>query len=144
VSAPRRATAEDGGLTRRQAQSVTALLTSRTVEEAAESAGVGARTLERWLADDVFAAQYRSAARDASQQAVSALLAAQLGAVAVLRAALVGGTAASRIRAARCLLELGVKVAERDLDERLDTLEAEVNRWTATNGVTPAWRNWSA
>lgn len=121
-----------------------ALLTARTTQEAAATAGVGLRTLERWLTLDAFTRAYRDSARDASRQAVTALLAAQLEAVATLRQAMREGTPATRTRAARALLEVGVRLRESDLDERIDNLEGEVQRWRMTGGVAPVWRGWSA
>ncbi len=103
---------------------------------------MGTRTVERWLSDPGFAAAYRSTARDASRQAMSALLSAQLAAVAALRDALQAESPATQVRAARALLEVGVRVRESDLDERIDALESEVTRWRT--GVAPVWRGWSA
>lgn len=85
--------------------------------------------MRRWLASEPFAAAYRDAARESAREATSSLLAAQREAVDVLRACLRDGTPATRVRAARALLELGVRVAGEDLDERLRLLEEEVRRW---------------
>ena len=50
------------GLSWRQEEVIVALLSQSTVEIAAEAAGVGIRTLERWLADDGdFRAEFRRA-----------------------------------------------------------------------------------
>jgi len=117
-------------------------MTSRTVAEAAEAVGVSTRTLERWLSDPGFATAYRSTARDASRQAMSALLSAQLEAVAALRDALQAESPATQVRAARALLEIGVRTRESDLDERINAVEEEVTRWRT--GVAPVWRGWSA
>jgi len=130
------------GLSRIQRRALVALMASRTVAEAAEASGVSTRTLERWLADPGFAAAYRSTARDASRQALSALLSAQLEAVAALRDALQAESPATQVRAARALLEVGVRARESDLDERINAVEEEVTRWRT--GVAPVWRGWSA
>ena len=117
-----------------------ALLVSRTLADAAIAAEVGERTLRRWLDSEPFATAYREAARQAAREAVSALLAAQGEAVAVLRANLHTGTPATQVRAARALLELGVRVREDDTDERLRALELEVEAWqhdgTTTGSVS--------
>lgn len=119
-------------LSRIQARAVPALLSHRTIEDAAKAAGVGEKTLRRWLASEPFASAYRAAAREAAREATSALLAAQREAVQVLRSCLQEGSAATRVRAARALLELGVRVSADDLDERLSQLEEEVHRWETT------------
>lgn len=122
----------DERLSRLQTRAIAALLACRTVTEAAKVAGVGESTLRRWLAADPFASAYRAAARDAAREATTALLAAQREAVQVLRSCLREGSPATRVRAARALLELGVRVAADDMDERLSQLEEEVHRWEAT------------
>ncbi len=116
-------------LTRLQGRAVAALLTSRTITDAAAAAGVSERTLRRWLAAEPFALAYRAASRESAREATSALLSAQREAVDVLRQCLRDGTPATRVRAARALLELGVRVAGEDLDERVRELEEEVRGW---------------
>ena len=56
-------------LGRKKEAAVLALLSSRSVEEAARVAGVNARTLYRWQKDPEFAAAYREARRAAVSQA---------------------------------------------------------------------------
>jgi hypothetical protein len=136
--------AGDDTLSRIQLRGLSALMLSRTVEEAADSIGVGRRTVERWLADDVFAGAYRDLARAAFRTASSALLAGQMAAVETLRAALHEGSPATRVRAARALLELGIKVREADVDQRLDKIEEEVARWGVRSVVRPVSSGWSA
>jgi hypothetical protein len=137
--------AGDDALSRIQRRGLSALLLSRTVEEAADSIGVGRRTVERWLSDDVFADAYRALARAASATASSALLAAQLDAVETLRAALHEGSPATRVRAARALLDVGIKVREADVDQRLDKIEEEVALWGPVRSVVrPVSSGWSA
>jgi transposase len=118
-----------------QARALAALLACRTVAEAAKVAGVGESTLRRWLGTDPFSSAYRAAARDAARQATTALLAAQTEAVQVLRSCLREGSPATRVRAARALLELGVRVAADDMDERLSQLEEEVRQWETSPGL---------
>ncbi len=119
----------DDRLTRIQGMALAALLVSRTIAEAATTAGVAEKTIRRWLAAEPFASAYRAAARESAREATSALLTAQREAVDVLRACLHDGSPATRVRAARALLELGVKVAAGDLDQRLAELEEEVRTW---------------
>jgi len=121
--------ADPDRLTRVQHRAVAALLTSRTVEQAATTAGVGERTVRRWLADPAFTEAYRLEARTAARGAMSDLLAGQREAVATLRRALVEGSPAQQVRAARALLEVGVRVREDDSDERLSAVEEVIRSW---------------
>lgn len=120
----------DDRLTRRQTAAVAALLTCRTLREAAEASGVAEVTLRRWQAQEAFAAAYRQSAREVHREAVSALLSAQREAVDALRAGLADRNPNVRLRSARALLELGVRVSADDFSERLEALEAEVTRWS--------------
>lgn len=124
----------DDRLSRIQARAIPALLSSRTIAEAATAAGVGEKTLRRWLASEPFASVYRQAARESAREAVSTLLAAQREAVQTLRECLQAESPATRVRAARALLELGVRVGVDDMDDRIRQLEEEVNRWTERPG----------
>lgn len=124
-------------LTQVQTRAISALLTSRTFSDASTAAGVSERTLRRWLAAEPFASAYRAAARHCAREAISALLAAQREAVDLLRTALSEGTPANRVRAARALLELGIRVGSEDLDERITELEKEVQTWDAQSHPTP-------
>jgi hypothetical protein len=60
-------------LGRKQEDAIAALLTHRNVEEAARAAGIGARTLLRWLKLPEFQNAYRQARREAFGQAVARL-----------------------------------------------------------------------
>jgi len=69
IGSPRRCSwhqmASDGRprrkLKRKQEEAIAALLSQRNVEEAARSAGVGTRTLIRWMKIQGFDAEYRAA-----------------------------------------------------------------------------------
>lgn len=115
--------------TRAQTLALAALLSSRTIAEAATAAGVNERTLRRWLTSKAFASAYRAAARTVAYEASTAVLAAQAEAVGVIRAALADPNPTVRLRAAAQLLDLGVRFAEDDVAERLAQLEQEVARW---------------
>jgi HEAT repeat protein len=115
--------------TRAQTLALAALLSSRTIAEAATATGVNERTLRRWLATPAFASAYRAAARTVAYEATTAVLAAQAEAVEVIRAALADPNPTLRLRAATQLLDLGVRFTEDDLAERLAQLEQEVAQW---------------
>jgi hypothetical protein len=110
-------------LTPKQQLAVSVLLATGSTAKAAEAAGVGERQLRRWRATPEFLDALRTAGRRSADEATSHLLAAQLEAVTTLRQMLRTGTPAVRVRAARALLELGLKVADGEIDDRLDRLE---------------------
>jgi hypothetical protein len=56
---------------RKQEDAIAALLTQRNVEDAARTAGVGTRTLLRWLKTPEFDAAYRQARREAFGQTIA-------------------------------------------------------------------------
>jgi transposase-like protein len=58
---------------RKQEDAIAALLTQRNVEEAARTAGIGARTLLRWLKLPEFQDAYRQARREAFSQSIARL-----------------------------------------------------------------------
>ena len=71
-------------LGRKQEAAIAALLSQRTVEDAARVAGIGARTLFRWLELAEFREAYLQARRLAFGQASARLQQATGGAVSVL------------------------------------------------------------
>ena len=60
-------------LGRKQEAAILALLTSRTVEDAAGAVGISARTMYRWLKEPAFDAAYRKAKRTEFSQAIARL-----------------------------------------------------------------------
>src|SRR5260370_11480717 len=103
-------------------EAITALLSQRNVEEAARVAGMGTRTLMRWLQIPEFQAAYRKARRDAFSQLIGRLQQASSAAVSTLLKVMVDPTtpASSRIRAAHCVLDHAVKGIElEDIETRL-------------------------
>lgn len=67
--------AENGRLTPKKRRAIAALLQARTLEAAAELAGVGERTLYRWLQDDSFVQALRAAEGEMIGEAVRGLIA---------------------------------------------------------------------
>jgi len=68
--------AVNGGkkLSRNQERTVAALLSARTIPEAATAAGIGSRMLERWLSEDPdFVEEYRAARRRVVEGAIGGL-----------------------------------------------------------------------
>jgi hypothetical protein len=71
-------------LTGKQEDAIVALLGQRSMEEATRVAGVGARTLYRWVGEAEFDAAYRKAKRTAFRQSVARLQQASSAAVSTL------------------------------------------------------------
>lgn len=57
-------------------------------------------------------------------------------AVRTLRAALVGGTPSTRVRAARTIVELALRVGDQDLEARLTAVEERLKGAAARNDVS--------
>jgi len=122
------------GMNWKRDAALAALLTAPTIVEAARTAGVGERTLRRWLADPGFAAEYDAACRQAFNQAIFALQQASGEAVATLRRNLNCGNPAVEVRAASEILAQAAQWQElHDLGDRVAALEEDA----ATRG--PAW-----
>lgn len=113
-------------LSHRQEEAIVALLAQRSVEEAARAAGVGARTLYRWMKEPAFDAAYRAAKRAAFGQAIGRLHHLSSAAVSTLgKVMLEGGTPpATKVRAADSILNHTIKAIENeDIEARVAALE---------------------
>ncbi len=117
---------ENVALTANQTKAITALLETRTIIEAAQVAGVNARTLHRWLADPAFQQALTEAEDQLIDGTVRRLLGLQEAAMAAMSDALADYTPTPiRLRAAQLVLETLHKLREqRNLSRRLDALEA--------------------
>lgn len=117
---------KQGKFGRKQEEAIAALLTQRNVEEAARSAGIGTRTLLRWLKVPEFQAAYRQARRAAFGQAVARLQQGTSAAATTLLKTLVDpGTPASvKVRAAEAIFSHAAKAIEiEDIEARVSELE---------------------
>jgi hypothetical protein len=111
---------------RKKEEAIAALLTQRNIEEAARSAGIGTRTLMRWLQVPEFQKAYRQARRDAYSQAVARLQQGTSAAATILLKTMVDpGTPASvRVRAAEAIFSHAFKAIEiEDIEARVSELE---------------------
>ena len=118
---------------RKKEEAIAALLSQRNVEEAARVAGIGTRTLLRWMKLPEFEAAYREARRSAFGQSTARLQQASGAAVSTLLKIMVDPTApaSTRLRAADSVLDHGAKSIElEDIEARLSALEraTEVSR----------------
>lgn len=106
---------------------ILALLRERTISAAAESAGIGERTLRRWLLEDAeFKAEYEAARRSVFDQAMGRVHSLTGKAVDALEELLAATDSPNvRLGAARTVAELGIH--QRDAEtilRKLDEIEA--------------------
>jgi hypothetical protein len=113
-------------LTDKQRRAIVALLTERTVQDAAARVGIGERTLRRCLDDADFRAAVTEASRQRLAETVGRLRAVACDAVEALHAALSDDSTANRIRAATVLLYAAVRVEVDDLGQRVAAMESVV------------------
>ena len=111
---------------RKKEEAIVALLTHRTIDDAAKASGIATKTLLRWLQIPEFEAAYRKARRAGFSQCVARLQQASSAAVSTLLKVMVDPNtpAASRVRAAGCVLDHATKALEvEDLEVRVTQLE---------------------
>ena len=113
--------------TRHREKAMVALLSHSTVAEAASHAQINERTLRRWMKQEAFNADYRTARQKLVRHALGEIQAASSTAVATLQAVMpdADAPAHARVSAARTVLELGLKATMlEDFDQRMAALEA--------------------
>src|SRR4051794_30601611 len=104
----------------REDAAVAALLSERTIAEAAAKAGIGESTLLRWMAEPEFKARCRAARREVVEGAIGRLQQAATDAVDALARNLSCGIPAVEVGAARTVLDQAIKAVELvDLAERV-------------------------
>lgn len=112
--------------TRKMEEAVAAMLTQRTIEEAARSIGIGTQTLVRWQKEPEFQTAYRDARRAAFGQSIARLQQASSAAVSVLIKVMADPTSppSTRVRAADSVLDHAAKAIEiEDIEVRVADLE---------------------
>ncbi len=111
-------------LSRTQEKAIAALLSTRTIGEAAKVCGVNDATMWRWLQLPDFQAAYRAARRQVVERAITELQAATGEAVETLKRNLTCGKPEAENRAAQIIIEQAIKGVELvDLQERVERLE---------------------
>ena len=119
---------------RQRDEAIAALLSHRSVEEAARAVGIAPNTLRRWMKQPDFDAAYREAKRDVFSQSIARLQQASSAAASTLIKLAVDPStpAATRLRAANSILDRSGKAIEtEDTQARLTALERIVE---ATKG----------
>jgi hypothetical protein len=118
-------------LTSNQSRAIAFLVAGKTIEQAAQLAGVNPSTVHRWLKDDLFAAEYRTARRQAVDQSITMLQGMSQQAAHTLIDVLTdkNAPASTRLRAAQAVLDVCQRWTELDdVQQRLAALEAALAR----------------
>ena len=118
-------------LTPGQKRAIEALLSTKSVREAAEAAELGERTVFRYLGDPFFRQQLSAAEGDLIDQATRRLLALQGAALDTFEGVLASEEASDtvRLRAAQSVLDSLLKLRElRNIEARLVALESAIGQ----------------
>ena len=116
-----------GKFGRKKEEAIVALVSQRSIEDAARACNIPARTLYRWLKEPEFDAAYRAARRHAYGQLISRLQQGSTAAATTLLKVMVDPETppTTRVRAAEAVLSHASKAIEiEDIDARLRELEA--------------------
>jgi hypothetical protein len=111
---------------RKKEQAIVALLSHRTIEEAAHAIGIVPNTLLRWMKEPEFDAAYRVAKRAAFGQSIARLHYLSSAAVSTLGKVMLDPATppATKVRAADSILNHTSKVIEtEDIEGRIAVLE---------------------
>ena len=111
---------------RKKEEAIAALLNQRSIEEAARVAGIGYKTLLRWMQIPEFQEALRKARRDAVAQSTARLQQATSAAATTLLKVMVDPAtpASTRVRAAESVINHAQKAIEiEDIQVRLAALE---------------------
>jgi hypothetical protein len=105
---------------------IAALLSHRTVEEAARTAGIGTNTLQRWMKEPEFEAAFEEARRSVLSQALGRLKDASGAAATTMLKIMLDPNvpAGTRLRAAEVVLEQAARASQsEDIEHRVAELE---------------------
>src|ERR1017187_214063 len=131
----------------KQEEAIIALLSSRTVEDAARAVKITPRTLYRWLNEPGFAAAYRQARRTAFAQCTARLQQASNAAASVLLRVMTDAAtpAAVKVRASDSVLHHAEKASEiEDIEARVAELERAVARVSRQSSAVVEWASTKA
>ena len=116
---------------RKKEEAIIALLTHRTIEEAARAVNISPKTLLRWMKKPEFDAGYRDAKRAAFAQSIARLHHLSSAAVSTLGKVMLdpGTPATTRVRAADSILDHTTKAIEiEDIGGRVAALEEAASK----------------
>src|SRR5664279_3942952 len=111
---------------RKKEEAIVALLTQRTIEDAARVVGVSPKTLLRWQKEPEFQGAYREAKRVAFAQSIARLHHLSSAAVSTLGKVMLDSATppATKVRAADSILDHTAKAIEiEDIEARVAELE---------------------
>jgi transposase-like protein len=111
---------------RKKEEAIAALLSHRSIEDAARTIGINPNTLLRWMKEPEFKTAYREARRAAFGQSIARLQQATTAAVSTLLKIMVDTNtpASTRVRAADSVINHATKAIEiEDIDARVAALE---------------------
>ncbi len=111
---------------RKHEDAIVALLTNRTIEDAARTVGVSTKTLLRWQKEPAFDVAYRAAKRAAFAQSIARLHHLSSAAVSTLGKVMLDAATppATKVRAADSILDHTAKAIEiEDIEARVAALE---------------------
>lgn len=113
-------------LSKKQTNFLLALLSSRSITEASQKAGISNQTAHTYLNDPTFKEAHRTLRREAFEQATSKIVNSVDEAVEVLRTVMNNDeeVGATRVQAARTIIANAFKSYEmQEVQERLDEIE---------------------
>jgi len=122
---------------RKKELAIAALLTHRSVEDAARAVDLNHNTLLNWLKIPTFVKEYRAARREVVNQSVARLQQATGAAGTVMLKLMTDPNvpAAVRLRAAECVFDRAFKGVElEDLEERVAELERAADATKSATG----------
>ncbi len=119
----------DNGISTKQQKAIAALLSERTARDAAKAAGVGERTLYKWLGEPGFRKALRSAEADILDDVTRRLTAGQRLALDTLEKLIQSARHEStKLTACVSWLNMYLKFRDmKDIEDRLTALEAAQN-----------------
>lgn len=115
-----------------QNKAVAALVTGATQQQAADAAGVSAKTVWRWLNDEAYFADELKQHTSTAMHAARLQLAANMETAVSTMVEIMGhkkppAGSGVRLRAAKMVIDSALRVAEfSDITERLDAIEARL------------------
>ena len=121
---------ETGRLSGKQEKAIVALVSNKSIDDAAKSSGIGRTTFFKWLQDDAFQDAYRRARTKIVQQAIAKMQNASGLAVSVLEEIMSDKEAppSTRVNAAKAVLETSLKAVElEDILRRIERIESNIN-----------------
>jgi hypothetical protein len=118
---------ENDEISGKQERLIAFLLTERTIETACKKAEVAVVTYSRWMREESFLREYRTARKGVLENVIGRLQGITLAAIDALERNLTCENPSVEIRAAGIILEQAIRGLETlDVEQRLDALETMI------------------